>query len=157
MMNKAKNIINIIIGSAILAQLCPNVSLIRKAVSGLGFNIVGGMALGFWICMIMAIVMISIFILQNVLGLVMVLVYGEGSEEENRLSGILDKISGVLGSLYQAVGATMFGAVGAVGLFHPDVTGRDSAVIVVSGIFILFALVMCIRAVRSIVSIIREK
>ncbi len=156
-MNKVKNIINIIIGSAILAQLCPNVSWLRKAVSNLGFNIAGGMALGFWICIVMGIVMISVFILQNVLGLVMILVYGEGSEEENGLSGILDKISGVSRNLYQAVGAIMFGAMGAVGLFHPDVTGRDSAVIVVSVIFTLFALVMCIRAVWSIVCIIREK
>lgn len=156
-MNKVKNIINIIIGSVILAQLCPNVSWIRRAVSQLGFNIAGGMALGFWICMIMVVVMISIFILQNVLGLVMILVYGEGSEEENRLSGILDKISGVSGNLYQAVGAAMFGVLGVVGLFHPDVTGRDSAVIVVSCIFTLFALVMCIRAIWSIISIIRGK
>lgn len=156
-MDKVKYIISVIIGSVILAQLCPNVSSLRKVVGQLGFNIAGGMALGFWICMIMVVVMISIFILQNVLGLVMVLVYGAGSEEENRLSGILDKISGVSRNLYQAVGATMFGALGVVGLVHPDVTGRDSVVIVVSCIFTLFALVMCIRAVWSIISIIREK
>lgn len=156
-MDKAKYIISVIIGSVILAQLCPNVSSLRKVVGQLGFNIAGGMALGFWICMIMVVVMISIFILQNVLGLVMVLVYGAGSEEENRLSGILDKISGVSRNLYQAVGAIMFGALGVVGLVHPDVTGRDSVVIVVSCIFTLFALVMCIRAVWSIISIIREK
>lgn len=156
-MNKAKYIINIIIGSVILAQLCPNVSRISGSISRFGLNIASGMMTGFWICMVIVIIMFSVFILQNLLGLVMEFVYGEGSSEGDKLAGILDKVSGVSRCLYQAVGAAIFGVLGAIGLFYPDLTGRDTAVGVVSGVFILFALIVCIRSVRSIVSIIRER
>lgn len=156
-MNKVKYIINIIIGSVILAKLCPNISLMGGAVSTLGFDIGGGLMTGFWICMVIVVIMFSVFILQNLLGLVMELVYGEGSSEGDKLAGILDKVSGVSRCLYQAVGAAIFGVLGAIGLFYPDLTGRDTAVGVVSGVFIFFALIVCIRSVRSIVSIIRER
>lgn len=156
-MNKVKYIINIIIGSVILAKLCPNISLMGGAVSTLGFDIGGGLMTGFWICMVIVIVIFSVFILQNLLGLVMELVYGEGSSEGSKLAGILDKVSGVSRCLYQVAGAAIFGALGAIGLFYPDLTGRDIAVSVVSGIFILFALIVCIRSIRSIISIVREK
>lgn len=156
-MNKARNIISILIGSVILTQMCSNMSKITGAIRQLGFNIGGGLLMGFGICLVIVIVMISVFILQNVLELVAALIYRDGSAEENKFAGMLNKISSVSRYLYQIVGAAIFGVMGIIGLCYPGLTGRDVAVEVVSGIFILFALIVCIQSIRSIVSIARKK
>lgn len=153
-MKKMQYIISIIVGSIMLAQLCQNIPMIPSAVMQLGINIMGGLMMGFWICMVMIIIMVSIFILQNVVGLVLVLVYGEECTEENKIARILDKVSNIAKALYQIVGAALFGGLGVIGMLYPVEGGRNVTMII-GGVFVLFALALCIQSIRSIVSTIR--
>lgn len=155
-MSKSKNITSIIVGIIILVQLCRNIPMMTSGVRQLDFNFMSAMMTGFWLVMVLIIVVISVFILRNVAELVIAFVYGEECTEDNKVLKIFNKVSSILGVLPQIVGGAMFGGMGIFCLVHPQLRGADIFVKVMAAVFVGFALFIVIRSIRWIVSIIRE-
>lgn len=156
-MNKMRYIISIIIGVVVLVQLCGNTSWIMSADMVFGNNMVDGMTMGFKICTVLIVIMLSIFILQNVANLVIELVYGEEHNDGDIILGMLDKASRITNQVYRIAMACMFGAMGIFAIwYYMGMNDGGSALWIVGSIFVLFALVLCIQSIRAIIRIIRE-
>lgn len=156
-MNKSKYVISSIAGIIALLQIwrfLPRIEISLKYASS--DAVLRGLLSGFWFVAVLVIVILAVFILQNLISLIFAFIYGEQSAEENKLVRILQKINDVLRAFYQMTGAVMFGGMGAIGLFLPDLEGRDTTVYIVCGVFVVFALVMLVLSIRSMICSIRR-
>lgn len=156
-MNKSKHVISIIIGFYLVFEISSNLRRIEISLRDVGNEVFLREYLsGFWFVIVLVIVILSFFILQNLLSLIFSFIYGEQSDEENRVVRISQKIMDVLKVFYRIVVITMFGVIDIIGLFLPGVEGRDATVYIVCGVFLVAVVVMLVFSIRSMVRIIRN-
>lgn len=153
-----------IVGIVIIVQIYRFSSSMSSMINKMDKNIMRSFAYGYNIMMIAAIVILTIYVLQNIAGLFIELKYSrtvaddwtEESPENWKPMQILDKIQRVMGQIYRILFAIMFGFLGMACTLYANPGEGNIAFYIIPGIFILFALWIIIRAIKDIILIFRE-
>lgn len=157
MNNKVKYVIAVVIGIVALVQVCEFMPRITSTVRHVGGDkFLRGYVSGFWLILALVIAVLSVYILQNAVRLVFAFLYGDELAEDSKPVLILGKITDILSVCYRMVGIFMLGAMGACGIFLPNLEGRNSTTNMICGVVMLIALVAIIFSIRSIVRIVRR-
>lgn len=156
-----------IVAIYLITRISSYISNLQSAMYSMDQNAAKNFTFGFQMMMVVPVIILSVYALQNIVSFVIQLKYGRKSStaddwadeteiiepENSRPIQILNKIQGVLGQIYKIIFALIFAAMGIFTILYSG--WAVSAVYIIPIIFILFALWVIIQSIKEIVLLVR--